>query len=129
MSGGRAKTICVVDDDDDVRDSIRVVLESCGYAVKTYASAGALLSRSGAENADCLLLDLNMPEMNGLELLELLRSRGVAPPATFLTANGAHLKTRMSRAGVLKVLYKPVSDDDLILWIERACKSARQPGA
>ena len=118
------KTICVVDDDADVRDSIRAILESCGYVVRTYSSASALLGRRGAVDHDCLLLDLNMPEMNGVELLERLRAQGVATPAIFLTGNGNGLKARMKRAGALKVLYKPVSDEDLLFWIELACKSA-----
>ncbi len=125
MGDDRAKTICVVDDDDGVRDSIGAVLTAFGYAVKSYASATDLLGRPGAENADCLLLDMNMPGMTGLELLELLRSRGTTTPALLLTANGTHLNNRMARAGVVKIIFKPVSDEDLLGWIEKACAQPR----
>lgn len=81
-------TVCVVDDNDDVRDSTRALLESCGYVVKAFASAEDYLRHPGAEDADCLLLDLNMPGMNGLELLEVLRSCGTATATIVLTANG-----------------------------------------
>jgi two-component system response regulator FixJ len=125
MSRPTTRTVSVVEDDGDVRESIRIVLESCGYAVKTFASAVSLLHEPGAENVDCLLLDLNIPGVNGLELLELLRSRGVATPAIFLTADGKGLMARMNRAGVVKVLSKPASADELTFWIERACNTRR----
>jgi two-component system, LuxR family, response regulator FixJ len=117
-------TICIVDDDDAVRDSIRAILVSAGYAVSAYASAAGLLEDPAVEGADCLLFDLNMPEMSGLELLESLRSRGVATPALFLTANGERSSARMSSAAVLKVFRKPVSDEELLQWIETACNEA-----
>lgn len=121
VTDGKAKTICIVDDDRDVRDSLRVILQSYGYATRCHASGVELLHEPGAENADCLLLDLNMPGMSGIELLEVLRSRGIATPAIVLTANGERLGARLTRAGVVAVLRKPVADDVLLQWIDKAC--------
>jgi FixJ family two-component response regulator len=103
------------------------LLESVGYTVKPFASADDFLRHPGSENADCLLCDLNMPGLSGVELLELLRSRGIAVPAIVLTANGERLDARTTRAGVLKVLRKPVPEADLLQWIEAALKPRRTP--
>lgn len=122
MIEAKGNTICIIDDDRAVRESTAALLESAGYTVKSFASADDFLRHPGAENADCLLCDLNMPGLNGLELLELLRSRGIAAPAIVLTANGERLGARMTQAGVLKVLRKPVSEADLLRWIETALR-------
>jgi len=127
MSESRGATICVIDDDRAVLESTVALLESSGYTVKPFASADEFLRRPGSENTDCLLLDLNMPGLNGLELLELLRSRRITAPAVILTANGERFSARMTRAGVLKVLRKPVSEADLLHWIEAALESRKTP--
>ena len=121
VAGGN--TICVIDDDQAVRESAVALLESAGYTVMPFASADDFLRQSDLESANCLLCDLNMPGLNGLELLELLRSRGVTAPAIVLTANGERSNARMTRAGVLKVLRKPVSEAELLQWIETALKA------
>jgi FixJ family two-component response regulator len=125
MTETRADTICVIDDDQAVRESMVALLEASGYTVKPFASADDFLRRQGSQSTDCLLLDLNMPGLNGLELLELLRSRGVTAPAIVLTANGERFGARLTRAGVLKVLHKPVSETDLLQWIETALASRK----
>ena len=127
MTKTNGATICVIDDDGAVRESTVALLESAGYTVKPFASADEFLRRPASQNADCLLCDLNMPGLNGLELLELLRSRGITAPAIILTANGERAGARMMRAGVLKVLHKPVSEADLLQWIETALKPRRAP--
>ena len=121
MSDNRPRIIHTVDDDDDVRDSMGVLLESFGFTVRTFASAAEFLRDPECGKADCLLLDLQMPGMTGLELLERLRARGVGTPAILITANDENLETRPARAKVLTVLHKPVTDDELLQWIERAC--------
>ena len=75
------RTICIVDDDDAVRDSMRALLESHRMRVRDFNSGSALLSSDALEGIDCFVLDYQMPGMNGLELVEALRRRGVGSAA------------------------------------------------
>jgi FixJ family two-component response regulator len=122
MNDSPRGTICVVDDDGAVRESTAALLEAAGYAVQSFATADDLLSNAGFDEAHCLLLDLNMPGMSGLSQLEILRTRGITIPAIVFTGNGEGLNARMTRAGVLTVLSKPVHEEELLLWIETALK-------
>ncbi len=120
MNEKKSRVICIVDDDGDVRDSTRVLLESSGFVVRDYPSAGEFLKSSINDDIGCLLLDLHMPGMTGLELLENLRARNIQTPAIIVTANDDKLTARVARAGVLKTLRKPVDDSELLLWVESA---------
>jgi len=111
-------TIYIVDDDEGVRDSARALLEAYDHTVQEFASAREILSRFDQLNDGCLLLDLNMPEMGGIELLELLRSTGNMIPVIVVTAqNDTDVLARARRAGAYAVLEKPV-DDMLIKTID-----------
>ena len=113
-------TIYIVDDDDGVRDSARALLESYDLAVEDFASARDFLAAFDEEVGGCLLLDLNMPEMGGFELLEVLRERHVNIPVIIVTAQGdAAAKERARRAGAFALFEKPV-DDSLLKAIEQA---------
>lgn len=115
------ETVCIVDDDDAVRDSMRVLVESYGHPVSDYPSAMAFLGDLRDCEPGCLLLDLNMPGMNGLELVELLRRRQVGTPVIVVTARSdAQQSQRLKNAGILALLNKPVTDNELIDWIEQA---------
>ena len=117
MNAENVRPICLVENDDDVRASAKLLLESAGYAVRDYASAEAVLADAAAQDAACLLLDLQLGGMTGLELLERLRARGIQTPAILLTATDA----RYGAAKVLTVLRKPVAADELLGWIAKAC--------
>ncbi len=122
----RQKIIYLVDDDEAVRDSARMLLEAHGMTVRDFDSAATLLEKTRGEGADCLLLDLHMPGLNGIELLELLRKRGILVPAIILT--GRHdplLNERITKAGVVAVMHKPVDSVALLDWIARV--TARGP--
>src|SRR5262245_51945493 len=100
-------TVYIVDDDDSVRDSARALLESYDLPVQDFASAKDILAAFEQLRDGCLLLDLNMPEMGGIELLELLRSRGDTIPVIVVTAqNDAGVLERARRAGAMAVLSK-----------------------
>ena len=119
------RTICIVDDDDAVRDSLRALLESHRMNVRAFDSGQALLSADVLDGIDCFVLDYQMPGMNGLELVEALRHRGVISAAIMVSAlavSGA--SERMRRAGIIASLMKPVSEGELIDWIERALEPA-----
>jgi FixJ family two-component response regulator len=119
------RTICIVDDDDAVRDSMRALLESHRMNVCEFNSASAVLSSDALEGIDCFVLDYQMPGMNGLELIEALRRRGVGSAAILVSAlavSGAG--ERLRRAGVIASLMKPLSEGELIGWIRRAVDPA-----
>jgi len=115
--------VCVVEDDADVRASVRLLLEASGYRVLDFANAEAFLRATDGRDASCLVFDLHMGGMTGLELLERLRSTGVQTPAIIVTANGGDLEARCVRAGALAMLRKPPVASEMLGWIARACGS------
>jgi FixJ family two-component response regulator len=112
------KLIFLVDDDDAVRNSTRVLLEATGYSVRDFASADAFLGETEGREADCLILDYHLSDGTGMDLLELLRSRGVLTPAIVVSAGGPNLAVRATRAKVAAVLAKPLAADSLSQWLE-----------
>jgi FixJ family two-component response regulator len=114
-------TICIVDDDEAVRDSLRALLESHRMNVREFDSGNALLASDEFESFDCFVLDFQMPGMNGLELAEALRNKGVGAAAILVSAlRIAASDDRMRRAGVVAALMKPVAEGDLIGCIQQA---------
>ena len=116
-----ARQIHIVDDDDAVRDSMRALLESLGFDVHDYSSAVDFLNRGGERSQGCLLLDLHMPVMSGIDLLEHMRSEGVSLPTIVITGRGdPMLRERALRGGALALIDKPVTDEVLLSAIARA---------
>ena len=105
----------VVDDDAAVRDSLRLMLERNGYSVQAFCSPNDFLLTKEIDRFNCLVLDFQLPGMNGLELLELLRLRAYSKPAIMIAA-GAHpqLMNRMHKVGVVDLLRKPIAPDMLL---------------
>lgn len=115
------RKIYIVDDDDAVRDSMRVLLESLGFEVLDYHSAVDFLARRGADAKACLLLDLHMPVMSGLDLLEHMQANGSQLPTIVITGRSDLLsKERALRGGAIDFIDKPVADDTLLGAIDRA---------
>ena len=120
-------TIYVIDDDEAVCDSLRVLLELRGLNVAAYGSAEAFLqdhSRPGEPNRGCILLDLDLPGLSGLELLRALRRNGSRLPVVIITGRGASVVGEAEEAGALAVLEKPFLDGALMSCIERALHGA-----
>ncbi|MBI3676010.1 MAG: response regulator [Proteobacteria bacterium] len=118
----RLPVISVVDDDEAVRDSLRLLLQTSRYRVNEYASGRHFLSDPSAAKADCWICDLHMPEMSGAEMLERARARGWNVSAIVMTGQGdANLERRLIQAKVVRILEKPVSDIALLEWVEKAC--------
>lgn len=106
--------IYLVDDDAAVRDALRLLLELRGLAVETFASAEAALMRIDRTSRGCVLTDLRMPVMTGLELMFELRKRSIDLPVVVLTAHGDVSTTRAAlRGGAFDFLEKPVEEDIL----------------
>jgi FixJ family two-component response regulator len=113
----------VVDDDEAVRESLEAVLFVSGFLVNTYASGEDFLARA-PDDRGCLVLDVNMPGMSGLELLERLARDGVRRPAVILTARRDDgLRELAFSLGASRVLGKPVRTDELLAAIAEAQES------
>ena len=121
METPKPSMVHVVDDDEAVRDSTRALLESYGIEVCDYASADEFLACDQVPNRGCVLLDLHMPGMSGLELVETLRDRGSNLSIIMLTGRSDPVvKERVIRAGAVTLLDKPVKDDQLLATLARA---------
>ncbi len=118
--------VFVVDDDQGMRDSLRFLLEAAGFAVETYASGPAFLEAGGAEKSGCLVTDVRMPDMNGLELQEKLAAEGSRLSVILMTGHAdVPMAVGAMRAGASDFIEKPFSDDALIDSIRRALEKAR----
>jgi FixJ family two-component response regulator len=122
VSNTRPSKIAIVDDNDGVSDSTRALLESHGLQIETFPSAEALLESALAACVDCLLVDIQMPGLGGVELLEQLRASGVHTPAILMTANVEHIGARAAQVGALTVLRKPFGEEELLNWIRPTCR-------
>ncbi len=113
------QTVFVVDDDSAMRESMSLMLEQAGFRVRTFANAQTFLESSGPGDAGCLVLDLRMPGMSGLDLQRTLTRLGYTLPIVFLSAFGDVPATvRAIQGGALDFLEKPVSMEVLIgrIW-------------
>lgn len=113
--------VFVVDDDEDVRDSLNLLLRSVGLASETYASAAAFLADFESDRPGCLLLDVRMPGMSGLDLQQRLADRGAILPIIFITGHGdVPVAVRAMRSGAIDFLQKPFDDQMLLDRIHQA---------
>ncbi len=118
----RAQTVFVVDDDDSVRNSLVRLLKSMGYPARPYASASEFLEAWRRDPAPgCLVLDVQLPGLNGIELQEQLRGSGFLIPIIFITGHGdIPMSVRAMRAGAVDFLAKPFQDEDLLRAVQEA---------
>jgi FixJ family two-component response regulator len=113
------RQIFVVEDDEAVRASTRTLLEAQGYRVREFADAESFLAATEGRDADCIVLDHNLAGLSGLDLIEMLRSRGVTTPVIVVSGNGRQLQARAAKSNVVAFLRKPLAADDLLDWLER----------
>jgi two-component system response regulator FixJ len=107
-------TILVIDDDSAVRKSLKFSLELEGYAVRTYADGRALLDDAHLPAGGCLVVDQMMPGMSGLDVVDVLRTRGVSMPAVLIVSSTNHtLRQRASAVGVA-IVEKPFFGNGLV---------------
>lgn len=115
------KLIHIVDDEDAIRRSASFMLKTSGYAVQTWATGVAFLKEIRHVPDGCVLLDVRMPEMDGLEVQEALRQRGVTMPVIILTGHAdVSIAVRAMKAGAVDFLEKPFEKAVLIAAIEAA---------
>jgi two-component system response regulator FixJ len=124
MSSG---TIFIVDDDADVRDSLGALLQAEGFAVEDFASAKAFLAGYTPREACCVIADIRMPDMDGLELQEEIIRRGWALPVIIVTGHGdVPLAVRAMKAGAVDFIEKPFDDETLRAGITRGLEQSRR---
>jgi FixJ family two-component response regulator len=117
----QAPTVFVVDDDEGVRNSLRFLLKSVGLATQALASASEFLDTYKPNQRGCLVLDVRMPGMSGLELQQQLNLRGAVIPVIFITGHGdIPMAVEAMQQGAFDFLQKPFRDQDLIDRIQRA---------
>jgi FixJ family two-component response regulator len=118
-----APVIAVIDDDASIRRALQRLLQSAGFAVETFATAREFLDADYGAQAACLVLDVHLPGMSGLQLQEYLAASGVPIPIVFITAYADEpTRERVQRAGAVGYLRKPFDQGTLIEAISRAIR-------
>lgn len=114
------RLVVIIDDDDAVRSSLKFSLEIEGFTVRDYSNVNELLNESKLIDAGCLVVDYNLPGMNGLEMLHQLRDHQIAAPAILITSHpSAAVRQRAAEAGV-PIIEKPLLGNALIEGIRNA---------
>ena len=114
-SQAKTKIVAIVDDDESVRRALQGLLKAVGLQAKVFASAEEFLDSGQQHNTACLVTDIRMPGMSGLDLQARLNSQNCRIPTIFITAHGdANMRMQALRAGAVEFLAKPFSDDVLL---------------
>ena len=122
--------VFIVDDDPSVRKSLERLLQSVGLAAKSFASASQFLQSGHGKETGCVVLDVRMPEISGLDLQEKLAKAGIFLPAIFISGHGTvPMSVRAMKAGAVDFLLKPFDDQDLLDAVYRAIERCRQEKA
>lgn len=117
-------TVYIVDDDKAVRDSLTDLLDSVGLSTKSYVAARDFLAAYTTKHYGCLVLDIRMPGMSGLELQEELNRRDAVLPIIFITAHGdIPMAVQAMRQGAINFIQKPFRDQELLDSINKALKT------
>ncbi len=121
-------TIFIVDDDRDIREAMRALLANAGYRVKTNADAQAFLNSHRPDDKGCLIVDVRMPGMNGLEMLARLAVAGSRLPAIVITGKGdIAMAVQAMRAGAADFIEKPVNPETLLAAVDRVLRNTASP--
>ena len=116
--------VYLIDDDEAVREGLALLITTIGLNVQAFASPFAFLEQLDAEALGCLVVDVRMPGMSGLELQELLRQRNVDLPVVVITGHGdVNLARRAFLGGAVEFLTKPIDEQTLIETLQRAVRT------
>jgi FixJ family two-component response regulator len=119
--------VFVVDDDVSVRESLELLIRSAGWKPETFATAGEFMDRPRPEVANCLVLDVNLPDLNGLDLQKLIAGERSEMPIIFVTGHGDIPTTvRAMKAGAVEFLQKPLEEQTVVDAIEHALDRSRE---
>jgi two-component system response regulator FixJ len=122
--------VAVVDDDEAVLDSLRLLLEAEGLAVATFDRARAFLHHCQNRSCGCLVTDVRMPDMDGLELIEALKSQGPLPPIVVVTGHGdVPMAVRAMKLGARDFLEKPFDPDRMVASVVDALRASATKAA
>lgn len=126
MPDNQTVTVYVIDDDDAARDSLQFLLETAGLRAETFENAAAFMKRMPSTDAGCVITDVRMPGMTGIELLKTLKARAFPLPVIVITGHGdIPLAVEAMRDGAADFLEKPYNDEALLQSIERAISSSK----
>jgi FixJ family two-component response regulator len=117
---GRTPFVCVVDDDASIRRVLRRILNATGFRVESFASAEEFLESEHRGGADCLVLDVHLGGLSGLDLQERLAASGARTPAVIITAHDTAPTRERARHAAVEYLSKPFDRDALIAAIRRS---------
>jgi len=121
QSTSKRSLLSVIDDDEMLRESLPELLREFGFAARAFSSGQEFLSSSYVDETRCLILDVAMPEMSGLDLQQALKRRGQAIPIIFISGHkDEDIRKQAFRQGAVKFLYKPFSDSDLLEAVNAA---------
>jgi FixJ family two-component response regulator len=119
-----SRFVAIVDDDRSVQRALKDLMESAGLAARCYGSAEEFLESDRRHQTACLVLDIVMPGMSGLELQAKLKTLGSRLPIIFITAQGdGAMKTQAVKAGAVEVLSKPFDDEVLLEKVRASLRS------
>lgn len=123
-------TVYVIDDDQAVRASLKFLIESDVHPVETFASAQAFLALPLQDEVGCIITDVRMPGMSGLELQEALNARGVTLPLIVITGHGdVGMAVRAMKSGAYDFVEKPFKDRELLAVVDRAIVESKETEA
>lgn len=119
MSG--MATVFILDDDDAVRDALGALFKSCGLSVRTYESGEAFLANLGADFVGCVVLDVRMPGLSGLELQKQLTEMNIPLPVIIITGHGdLPMAVKAMKAGAVDFIEKPFDDEEILASVHEA---------
>ncbi|HXV26043.1 MAG TPA: response regulator FixJ [Alphaproteobacteria bacterium] len=122
------RVVFVVDDDDAVRDSLSLLLEAAGHRVETFESAARLLATLTPDRQGCVIADVRMPGMDGLELQQQLLARNIRLPVIIITGHGdVPIAVRAMKAGAIDFLEKPFADEAILDTVRLAFARNERP--
>jgi FixJ family two-component response regulator len=124
ITNGKTKLVAIVDDDDSMRSALDGLLKAVGFPARAFASAEEFLKSGDQHQTSCLIADIRMPGMSGLELQAQLNAERCRIPIIFITAHGdAKMRMQALRAGAVEFLSKPFDEEVLLESVRAALES------